>query len=55
MVAVLRGLLQGRDTLAEVKGYPTESIVKQLKAELPDSVREAFGTHVQESLDVPII
>ena len=42
MVAFLRGLLQGKDVLTELDGYPVEFIDERLKALLPDDIREAF-------------
>ena len=45
LLAEARGLLQGRDPLAEVKDYPSEFIVEQLKAQLPDSTVELINTY----------
>lgn len=46
LIAFMRGLMQGKNVLAEWKDFPVEVIVEQMKSELPDDVLKSFEQSV---------
>lgn len=45
LVAFACGVMQGQDLFAGLEGFPTEFIAEQLKASLPDNIREGFEAY----------